>query len=558
MNGRISSHPLYYYVSARAACDPCRTIFLCGPGAQTATEEAAGRFAVRSGWQALAEESGSVLVVPVVPGGWEKEPADLLMKLYCEIRNQFRTRSGEAIWGRGGRLWCWETILYLAGYGDGAVFAGNTLAGTPNLFAAAALVNGVPSDYSAADAPSGHWLVPGAGGDYNLKNRDIPVHVWMFEKDEETAKRALLHFTGCYGDCMEAEVSAGGRNGRMIASKANPACQARVFCGEFSSEDSGLSRVIFKECFEHVIRWKNSPDGTLALMDSRDEFYGNPRFLRRSVTAGGRGYDYFVHLPQGRAKEELRGLPLVFTTHGRGEPAWMFTTKNGWDTLADETGEFILVSPDSPGNIWFLPRDGEAFPAIVHAMEAEFHIDAGRVYLTGFSNGGMIVREAAVSYPHLFAGVSPWNAPIGNTGAMMKEDSNAMEPEYDPEFTAVLESFLESGYEMPCAFIFGDQDGAAGAEKDLMIRPMLAANGCLDAEPVLAGPELYPAEKGYTDGARFSTASYKNSAGEIMVTVTVMKDMPHGAVYDESRAAWDFLKNFRRVEGSRRIHILRD
>lgn len=545
----------YYYVSSRAGCDPCRTIYVCAPGDKAATVEKAEQFAVRSGWRALAEERGAVLVVPAAPRGWEQEEESLLMDIYLKTRNQFLTRSGEAIWGRGGRLWCWETILYLAGYGDGAVFAGNVLVRYPNMFAAAALVNGTPSDYSAGDESSSHWLVPDVSADYDRKNRDIPVHLWMFGRDREKTEAAQRYFCGSYGACTRTEAS-GGEIGWMIASESNPACQTRVFYGDFRPEDPHLNRRILTECFEHVIRWKNSPDGVLALADSREEFYRNSRFLRRTVEVEGRSYDYFVHLPKGRTKEEARGLPLVFTVHGRGEPAWMFTAKNGWDTLADETGEFILVSPDSPGNIWFLPRDGGAFPEIVSAMAEEFQIDTSRVYLSGFSNGGMMVREVAVCYPHLFAGVSPWNAPPGNTSAMMKMDSNVMELEFDPEFTAVLNAFLETGYDMPCAFLFGDQDRASRAEADPMIRPMLAANGCKDAgAPALMGKEFYSKEKGYTEGDRFATSSYTNGEGEIMVTVTVMKDMPHGAAYDESRAAWAFLRRFRRIGGARRIQV---
>jgi hypothetical protein len=32
-----------------------------------------------------------------------------------------------------------------------------------------------------------------------------------------------------------------------------------------------------------------------------------------------------------------------------------------------------------------------------------------------------------------------------------------------------------------------------------------------------------------------------------------MKDMPHGAIYDQSRAAWAFLKRFSRPEGSKKV-----
>lgn len=527
----------YAYVSTKAACDPCRTVFVCPPAAAVPDREAAERFAVQTGWRELAEESGSVLIIPVVLGGWETESTGLLMEIYKENCGRFATRSGRAIWGRGGMLWCWETLLYLAGYGDGAVFAGNLLVEYPNMFAAAALVNGMPEDYSAADVLSCHWLTPKVSAGYRKKNREIPVHLWMFQKEGTDTKIAMRHFRESYGAYTESEVWVRGLRGSMTKAKENPAWQTRVFFGTFEAGDARLNRMIWEECFCHVIRWKNGPDGTLALADSKEEFYENPRFLRRRVRVNGNSYEYFVHLPKG--KEYRRGLALVFTVHGRGEPAWLFTAKNGWDRLADETGEFILVSPDSPGNIWFLPRDGMLFPEIVSRMAEEFGIDTGRVYLTGFSNGGMMVREAAVSYPQLFAGVSPWNAPPGNTGAMMKADTSMMEPEFDAEFTAVLDAFLESGFEMPFAFVFGDQDRAADAGKDRMIAPAARANG-------LVGWQR-------REEAHFCTFLGKNEEGKTLMTVTVMRDMPHGATEEESRFTWDFLKRFRRTDGAHRI-----
>ncbi len=557
------SHSLYYYISTRAGVDPCMTIYLCAPGGHVSTTALAEQYAIHSGWQMLAEKSGAVLVMPIAPAGWKNESPDLLKDIYRETRNQFFSRSGEAIWGRSGCLWCWETMLYLVGYEDGAVYAGNVLTAHPNMFAGAALVNGVTDDYTAGDHWSDHWLVPEASESSRRKNREIPVHLWLCTVDdkyggmdgggtrqEKTGSRAgekgsvgaaAGYFSAAFGSCATFAVKLSGWSGEKIVSGENPACQVWTLSGNPGTDETERNREILTECFEHVIRWKNSPDGTLALRNSKEEFYRNPAFQRRTIEADGRRYEYFVHLPGGKDVKKDSALPLVFTVHGRGEPAWLFTTKNGWDTLADETGEFILVSPDSPGNIWFLPRDGAVFPAIVHDMAEHFPVDTERIYLTGFSNGGMMVRETAVRYPELFAGVSPWNAPVGNTGAMMREDSNRMSPEYDVEFTAVLQDFLDSGYEMPCAFIFGDQDNAADAASDRMIQPMLIANGCVAQEK--------------SEGGHVSETLHQNGDHVTMVTIAVMKDMPHGALPEESRHTWKFLKQFSRERETGRIRF---
>ena len=42
----------------------------------------------------------------------------------------------------------------------------------------------------------------------------------------------------------------------------------------------------------------------------------------------------------------------------------------------------------------------------------------------------------------------------------------------------------------------------------------------------------------------------KSEKGQAMVCVTVMKNMPHGAIRDEARAAWMFMRQFRRSKDS--------
>ena len=531
----ISTKALYYYISSKAGCAPCKTIYLCAPAEASTSIESAEQFTLESGWQAIAEEQEAILVVPVALNGWDAEPLSLLMDIYNETKNSFHTRSGEAIWGRTGTLWCWETILYLVGYEEGATFAGNVLISNPNMFAGVALVNGVPNDYSKAEAPSSHWMIKTAIEGYAVKNSEIPVHLWLFEDNKEVAQKSVDYFG----------------NSR---SNENPAEQVRLFVGNYSSEDTKLSQMIFEECFSHVIRWKNSPDGTLAQINNKEEFYADPRFIRKTAVAGERSYDYFIYLPEKKTADQVNGLPLVFTLHGRGEPAWMFTTKNGWDTLADETREFILVSLDSPGNIWFVLRDNEVFEKIITQMIEEYRIDETRVYLTGFSNGAIMTREMAYCRPHLFAGISPSNGPWFDSRSMQLKDDSEQPKEMAPAIAELKKNFEASGWEMPCAFFYGDNDPAADARENPALELMLRVNSC-EKEPskVYTVDNYFTLDKGYKDGERFQTEVYCREDQSARVSVTVMKNMPHGTIADEARFAWEFLRQFYRPKGSKKV-----
>lgn len=123
---------LYCHISTKAGFDPVKTLYVCAPGADAASYEAAARFAQASGWREIAEQDGAVLVLPIVPHGWRAEDAGLLMEIYRGTRGSFPTQSGKSLYGRGGYLWCWETLIYAVGYEDGASFLGDASAACPS------------------------------------------------------------------------------------------------------------------------------------------------------------------------------------------------------------------------------------------------------------------------------------------------------------------------------------------------------------------------------------------------------------------------------------------
>lgn len=631
----------YMYVSTRACYDPAKTIFVFAPGEEAGEMALAERFAVRSGWQALAEYDGAVLILPLAPMGWKRERVSLPGRIYELIRGGVESRNGKSLFGRGGKIWCWETMIYLVGYGDGAVFAGNCLVAEPGRFAAAALIGGAPEDYSAGKKLSGHWMVPDVSDDDAVRNDQIPCSLWLIGAQKEEIRRALDYFGVSGGLGREPkQVSMGMCTAVCYENEANPAQRLMVSEGP---EVSGmaLAHTILDAYFDRTVRWKTGPDGTLALHLGRTGFYQSNRFIHGSVTVGCLEYAYSVHLPEGCSAEDVRGLPLLFSVHGRGEPAWLFAEKNGWDVLADETRAFVLVCPDSPGNIWQLERDGLAFEAMIAQICGDYGLDRTRVYLTGFSNGGAITREVGTTWPELFAAIAPFNAPVNAPGLVAAEVVNP--------------GFLSSGYELPYWVCVGDRDPAAGTDVDGQLEVMLAANrwaggseermavrcggsseeraavccegrserdravrdeGCFKESSAVCcegRPEegtavcceihseeraavrsegqskeghtirreahskecptfptrflpneirtvdnYYTTSQGYLQGDRFKTLVYHGPDGLPRVAFTVMKNMPHGAIPEQSRAAWEFLRHFRRPAGSRQIEYLPD
>lgn len=485
----------YSYVSTRTGCDAVPTVFVCPPSGEAGSWSAAERFAEQSGWKQKAEEMAAVLIVPVVELGWSAEPADLLLRLYKAEKGNFRAPSGESIPGRDGMLWLWETVLYGVGYGDGSVFLGNTVVAHPGFFAASALIGKGPDRYEAGNAPSEHWLVP-APKDYMLRNFEIPVAVDLYGNDPGL-RRAADWFR-----------------------KNTDASRIRSFDRADPSPEE-----IFATLFDTTIRWKNGPDGTLSTYCGRTAFEAEGRYRHGSVRVGGQEYPYAVYLPEGASKKGTDDLAMVFNIHGRGEPAWLFAEKNGWHTLADETGAFMVVTPDSAGNIWQIDRDYDALEAILNDLSEHCRFDHSRVYLTGFSNGAVFTAQQATTHPQLFAAASPWNGPFIDLFV------------YAPDFP-------DSGFQMPFYVCVGDSDDKApfeGPEREAELSLVLSANGCR-TKPV-----------SHTKNGRFDTKLYATENGVPMVAFTVMENMPHGSIVEQSRAAWDFMKRFCRPDGRKEV-----
>lgn len=538
---------VYTYVSTRACYDPVKTIFICPPSQNAKTYELARQFAESSGWEALAEYDGAVLVIPVAPEGWDRESPSLPDRLYDSLRNSFSSRNGKSLLGRGGKLWCWETLIYIAGYGDGACFAGDCVLAAPNRFAAAALAGGGPRHFDAGDRPSDHWLVQHVSGDYSKKNNQIPSCIWLLGADPAAEQETLDYFASVNHLGHPESVCLEGIPALRRCNPENPAEQLLISQGHFPA-DLSLAQAILRGLFDKVIRWKNGPDGMLKLHPGRAGFYVSDRFIQESITVNSLDYPYAIHLPDGMKKEEAAGMPLVLSLHGRGEPAWLFAEKNGWDTLADETREFVLAVPDSPGNIWQMARDGNAIATMVHKICGDYRLDSTRVYLTGFSNGAMFTKEMGASHPKLFAGISPWNGPV-----RVPDFTTGEEP---------LSALLSSGYELPCWIYVGDNDPVTQTE-DIreQLGILLTANHCAARRNEKESGGFAPSEvrtgqngyEGYVQGDRFYTRIYYGPDGIGRVGYTVMKDMPHGAIAEQSRAVWEFLRTFYRPAGGKHV-----
>jgi poly(hydroxyalkanoate) depolymerase family esterase len=110
--------------------------------------------------------------------------------------------------------------------------------------------------------------------------------------------------------------------------------------------------------------------------------------------------------------------PLVLALHGCEEGATDYATGTGWNTFADQ-GKFYVAYPQQPASnnaegcfTWWgsgASGIGRSAPEevsmteMVAKMEADFSVDASRVFVTGLSAGGAAALMLLADFPDIFA-----------------------------------------------------------------------------------------------------------------------------------------------------------
>jgi len=113
---------------------------------------------------------------------------------------------------------------------------------------------------------------------------------------------------------------------------------------------------------------------------------------------------YQVHVPAGYDGSEPQ--PLLLALHGGGEGATGMRRNTGLDATADEYG-FVVVYPDGIDRGWSADDDDVAFlEALIDRLDAYLVLDLDRVYVTGFSAGGMMGHRFACSRTDRLAGAA--------------------------------------------------------------------------------------------------------------------------------------------------------
>ena len=206
-----------------------------------------------------------------------------------------------------------------------------------------------------------------------------------------------------------------------------------------------------------------------------------PGVTKGSIDVGGVTRTYVLSVP---AQERDRPVPVVFAFHGMGSNGNDFRNWLAWLKLEDSAaGPTIFVYPDgladgSGSTGW--PdtggRDVALFDALLARIEAGACVDAGRVFVMGFSYGGFMSntlgcrRAGVVRAIAPLSGFAPGGACNGQTVAVWMA-------------TGTDDSLLPSSRN--ARDLFAGIDRCTAATAPVAPAPCVAYQGCAGDAPVV-------------------------------------------------------------------------
>lgn len=119
--------------------------------------------------------------------------------------------------------------------------------------------------------------------------------------------------------------------------------------------------------------------------------------------------NYLLFLPEDYGEKDKR-WPLMLFLHGAGERGNDLNKVkvHGPPKIVEKKKDFpfIVVSPQCPTGVWWNDKL-DVLINLLDEIEAQYDVDAERVYLTGLSMGGFGTWALASKYPDRFAAAAP-------------------------------------------------------------------------------------------------------------------------------------------------------
>jgi predicted peptidase len=200
-------------------------------------------------------------------------------------------------------------------------------------------------------------------------------------------------------------------------------------------------------------------------------------FLKRQVTVGENTYGYRVYVPKDRQPGQK--LPVMLYLHGSGSCGDDNEVQiKGFNKFIGENPRnfsFIVVFPQAgTGTFWNTRMIEQAIAALDEAVK-EFDGDEKRLYLAGFSMGGLGAWHTATLYPGKFAALVPV------AGRIMPSDREREDMSPDllnlVDSPKPFEAFAEKLKDVPVWIFHGGEDEVITVEASRRMNRALTETG---------------------------------------------------------------------------------
>lgn len=350
----------------------------------------------------------------------------------------------------------------------------------------------------------------------------------------------------------------------------NPNCRLLVTDRPIDAQTVAIA---WERLFSESRRWQNDTYGCYQKRTNFTEkgFVGHVKDTSLGCNDG-YGQTWYEYIPpQLRGTQEK--VPLLFYFHGGGCVPLYGAEQSDWHEIADKEN-FIVVYPEaSQKNMWnawddktlLRYSDKAFFLALIEHMKQVHPIDESRIYVSGFSMGGMMSNAMACSLPNVVAAAAPCNAfnegyfssyaimdarlkKLGEKISMLSQEPSETRKAADAKKTSF-------DYIVPVIQTAGLIDGKwpidSAEDPRLKTFDYWKAYNHLHTEPFVQNQSN---ESGITsdeqcyegEDERFLHHSWHNAEGDSLYELLLAKRCPHALDIRTHYYTWKFLKKFSR------------
>ncbi|HPF86542.1 MAG TPA: PHB depolymerase family esterase [Candidatus Limiplasma sp.] len=277
-------------------------------------------------------------------------------------------------------------------------------------------------------------------------------------------------------------------------------------------------------------------------------------------------HTWFLHVPKRVKENPSAKAPLLMFFHGGSDNPAEAAEMTKFHELGEAEG-FITCYPWGTNrcgwNSSMLPdqEDDVAFSArLIEHLIAHYPVDAGRVYLSGFSNGAAQAMSVAMAYPEKIAAICPIDSNWpGRRGAYTEINYKDEIP-----FAVGLERKKEYDYRMPVWYTYGSREPSYPVFRlssqqhqydywkqynHIPVKPTPEIGGYNPSGCGVTGDESYT----LTPSARHPHHAYDvqrfytgDAQRQNLYNYVIMREKGHEVAQMDPALAWAYVKQYRR------------